>query len=226
MGVADYQRNLGKFKLRERDSKKKPHAPSQAASSGSQNTDSSGSSATTACLVALTKLMEEKTERASKQLLAIEDKPPEVPPKAAPDAKAEPPEVAHPTEPADAPSPFARMVEKFGAGKASLLDDGDGPLPKKRPSSSPSANEEPAAAATETMNNPKKRPAAATDSMTGSKKRPAGMLRPYQDKPTPAFEVGCLKCRGSQWVEQGSQPQRNAIHYLRLRYQRCSNEKH
>ena len=136
-GVADYQRNLGKFKLRERDSKKKPDAPSQAASSGSQNTDSPGSSATTACLVALTKLMEENTERASKQLLAIEDKPPEVPPKAAPDAKAEPPEVAHPTEPADAPSPFARMVEKFGAGKASLLDDGDGPLPKKRPSSSP-----------------------------------------------------------------------------------------
>ena len=124
------------------------------------------------------------------------------------------------------PSPFARMVEKVGAGKASLLDDGDGPLPKKRPSSSPSANEEPAAAATETMNNPKKRPAAATDLMTGSKKRPAGMLRPYQDKPTPAVEVGCLKCRGSQWVEQGSQPQRNAIHHLRLRYQRCSNEKH
>ena len=117
MGVADYQRNLGKFKLRERDSKKQPGAPSQEASSGSQGKDSSDSSATTACLVAPIKLMEDKTERAPKQLLAIEDKPPEVPPKAAPDAKAEPPEVAHPTEPADAPSPLRTYGGKVRRGE-------------------------------------------------------------------------------------------------------------
>lgn len=203
MGVAGYQRNLGKFKLRERDSKKQPGAPSQAASSSSQDKGSSDSSATTACLVALTKLMEDKAERAPKQLLAIEDKQPEVPPKAATDAKDEPPQAAPPKAPAEALSPFARIVEKFGAGQAPLLDDGHVPLPKKRLSSCPSADKEPATE-TDSMNNVKKRPAAATDSMIDVKKRPAGMLRPYHDKPTPAFEVGCLKCRGSQWVEQGS----------------------